>query len=44
MGIGFTLIVDRETVDAVRGQLAELKMTSWIIGDVVPGDRGVELL
>ncbi len=43
MGIGFTLIVDRETVDAVRGQLAELKMTSWIIGEATTGERGVDL-
>lgn len=44
MGIGFTLIVAPEAVAAVRERLAPLPFASWIIGEVVAGERGVELL
>lgn len=43
MGIGFTLIVAPEAVNAVRERLAALPFESWIIGEVVAGARGVEL-
>lgn len=44
MGIGFTLIVAPEAVAAVRERLASFPFASWIIGEVVAGQRGVELL
>ncbi len=43
MGIGFTLIVAPEAVAAVRERLAPFPFASWIIGEVVAGERGVEL-
>lgn len=43
MGIGFTLIVEPTVVDAVRQQLSAKQLPNWIIGEVVTGDRGVEL-
>lgn len=43
MGIGFTLIVDPTVVDAVRERLTATQLPHWIIGDVVAGERGVEL-
>ena len=43
MGIGFALIVAPEVVDAVRERLATFPFSSWIIGEVVAGMRGVEL-
>jgi phosphoribosylformylglycinamidine cyclo-ligase len=42
MGIGLVLVVAREHVDHVRGQLASLGETAWIIGEVQAGSRGVE--
>ncbi len=44
MGIGFALIVAPEVVDSVRARLTPLPFSSWIIGEVVAGQRGVELL
>lgn len=44
MGIGFALIVSPEAVDVVRERLAAFPFSSWIIGEVVAGTRGVELV
>lgn len=44
MGIGFALIVDPSVVDHVRQCLSACELTHWVIGDVVAGQRGVELL
>ena len=44
MGIGFTLIVAPEAVAAVRERLTAFPFATWIIGEVVAGQRGVELL
>lgn len=44
MGIGFTIIVAPEAVTAVRERLTAYPFASWIIGEVVEGQRGVELL
>ena len=44
MGIGFTIIVAPEAVAAVRERLTAYPFASWIIGEVVEGQRGVELL
>jgi len=44
MGIGFALIVSAEVVDLVRERLAAFPFSSWVIGEVVSGTRGVELL
>lgn len=43
MGIGFTIIVAPDAVAAVRERLASYPFASWIIGEVVAGERGVEL-
>ena len=43
MGIGFTLIVAPEAVATVRERLTAFPFASWIIGEVVAGQRGVEL-
>jgi phosphoribosylformylglycinamidine cyclo-ligase len=43
MGIGFTLIVSPEAVDPVRERLAAFPFSSWTIGEVIAGIRGVEL-
>lgn len=44
MGIGFALIVSPEAVAAVQERLATFPFRSWIIGEVVAGTRGVELV
>ena len=44
MGIGFTLIVAPEAVTTVRERLATFPFAAWVIGEVVAGQRGVELL
>ena len=44
MGIGFTILVAPEAVAAVRERLTAYPFSSWIIGKVVEGQRGVELL
>jgi phosphoribosylformylglycinamidine cyclo-ligase len=42
MGIGLVLVVAPEHVDHVKGLLASLGETAWIIGEVQAGSRGVE--
>ena len=44
MGIGFTLIVRPESVDAVRGELTRAGSLNWVVGEIRGGSRGVDYL
>lgn len=44
MGIGYTLVVRPEVADLVLARVREAGETAWNIGEIVAGDRGVELL
>ena len=44
MGIGFALILEPEAFDFISDQLTALPFRSWVIGEVVAGPRGVELI
>ncbi len=44
MGIGFTLIVRPESVDAVRGELTRAGSPNWVVGEIRAGSRGVDYL
>jgi phosphoribosylformylglycinamidine cyclo-ligase len=44
MGIGFTLIVKPEHVDAVRGILSRVGTDHWVIGKILAGSRGVDAI
>jgi phosphoribosylformylglycinamidine cyclo-ligase len=43
MGIGFTLVVHPDGVDEVRQHLQKCGDTTWVIGEIVAGERGVEI-
>jgi len=42
MGIGYSLVVAADASETVRSLLAGQGIDSWIIGDVITGERGVE--
>jgi phosphoribosylformylglycinamidine cyclo-ligase len=42
-GIGMALVVDATRADSALGVLGEAGQPSWVIGEVVAGDRGVSL-
>ena len=42
MGIGFVLILDPAHADAARERLAAHELRTWVIGEVVEGELGVE--
>ena len=44
MGIGFTLIVRPESVDAVRVELTRAGSPNWVVGEIRAGSRGVDYL
>lgn len=44
MGVGFTLVVRAGDVAAVLDRLAAAGETAWIIGEIVAGERGVQIL
>jgi len=44
MGVGFTLVVRPGDVATVMERLAVAGETAWIIGDIVAGARGVQIL
>jgi phosphoribosylformylglycinamidine cyclo-ligase len=44
MGIGMVLIVSPQSVKYIIAKLAAGKQKSWIIGEVVKGKRGVEII
>ncbi len=44
MGLGYVLIVDAAAADAVRESVAKHGLEAWIVGEVVPGERAVELV
>lgn len=41
MGIGFVMVVERDEVENLLRKLNELGQNAWIIGDIVPGEKGV---
>jgi phosphoribosylformylglycinamidine cyclo-ligase len=43
MGIGYALVVDRDAADRVSQALERAGETVYALGEVVAGDRGVEL-
>lgn len=44
MGIGYVLVLNRFYVDSIQRQLREHRVESWVIGEVVAGERGTELV
>ena len=44
MGIGMALIVPSDQADGVVAALRAMEEEAYIIGEVVPGERGVELV
>jgi phosphoribosylformylglycinamidine cyclo-ligase len=44
MGIGFTLVVRAGDVETVMERLAAAGETAWIIGDIIAGERGVDIV
>jgi len=44
MGVGMVLIVAPESTKAIIAKLAEFKLKSWIIGEVVKGKKEVEII
>ncbi len=43
MGIGLAIVVRADTADAITSLAAKHQIESWVIGEVVAGERGVEL-
>jgi phosphoribosylformylglycinamidine cyclo-ligase len=41
MGIGFVMVVERDEVENLLRKLNELGQNAWVIGDIVPGEKGV---
>ncbi len=41
MGVGFILVISQEEVDAALRHLARLGEKAFILGEIVPGERGV---
>lgn len=44
MGVGFTLVVRPDNVEIVLERLAAAGETAWVIGEIIEGERGVEIL
>lgn len=44
MGIGYALIAEANSAEAIRQRVADLGIDAWIIGDVIAGDKGVDLI
>lgn len=44
MGIGMVLILEPQSVKAIISKLAEFKLKSWVIGEVIKGRKEVEIL
>ena len=44
MGVGMVLIVEPSVVKSIISKLAEFKLKSWVIGEVVKGKKEVEIL
>jgi phosphoribosylformylglycinamidine cyclo-ligase len=44
MGVGMVLIVEAEFVPSIIAKLSELKTKSWIIGEVIKGNKQVEIV
>ena len=41
-GIGFAMVVSRYFADSIMSQLAEDRIASWVIGEIRPGEPGVQ--
>ncbi|MCM8796189.1 MAG: AIR synthase-related protein, partial [Candidatus Omnitrophica bacterium] len=44
MGIGMVLITERESAKFIISRLAEFKLRSWVIGEVVKGRKEVKII
>ena len=44
MGVGMVLIVKPDSAKAIISKLAELRLKSWVIGEVVKGKKQVQIL
>jgi len=44
MGVGMVLIVQAASSRAIIAKLSELKLKSWIIGEVIKGKKQVEIV
>lgn len=44
MGVGMALIAQPEFAGAIKAGLTEFKLRSWIIGEIVKGDKQVEIV
>jgi phosphoribosylformylglycinamidine cyclo-ligase len=43
MGVGMVLIVEPEAMKAIISKLAEFKLKSWVIGEIIKGKKEVEI-
>jgi phosphoribosylformylglycinamidine cyclo-ligase len=44
MGIGFVLVVDRKKTKKIMEHLIRFNLKSWVIGEVIKGDRKITIL
>ncbi len=44
MGIGLVLVVDSAAAKEIQQQLAQAKLKSWVIGEIIPGKKQVEIV
>ena len=44
MGVGMILIMKPRYIKAIQKKLASYKIKSWVIGEVVKGEKGTELI
>jgi phosphoribosylformylglycinamidine cyclo-ligase len=44
MGVGMVLIVEKESARAIIAKLSEMKLKSWVVGEVVKGRKEVEVV
>jgi phosphoribosylformylglycinamidine cyclo-ligase len=44
MGVGMVLIVEPKSAQAIISKLAEFKLKSWVIGEVIKGKKEVEII
>ena len=44
MGIGFVLIADPFFAESIQRQLSKQNVESWLLGEVIKGNKGVEYI
>jgi phosphoribosylformylglycinamidine cyclo-ligase len=44
MGVGMTMLVDKADADRALAILGENGVDAYVAGEIVPGEKGVELL